>query len=160
VPKQTANTLIAVKGLNEMQAALRAADKQFPRRLRVANLEAAKIVASTCSVTLALGTSKMAAKAAPSIRASAQQRSAGVTFGGARYPFAFGANWGAHHDLPRNASGRQMVGWNQFPEFTKKDRFIYRAIDQTAETALVAYEQAIDRMLADLVGVVNAAAAT
>ena len=101
----------------------------------------------------------VAAKTAPSIRALAEQRYAKLVFGGARYPFAFGANFGAEHDVLRDMGaggrafgpgrktvfGRKMfqktlterppntiLGWNQFPEYPfgdSRDRFIYWTIN-------------------------------
>ena len=87
----------------------------------------------------------VAAKTAPSIRAMAEQRYAKLVMGGARYPFAFGANFGAYHDVYRREGVRHLsgavgigrtvgararrqkwmsskpegtvLGWNQFPEY-------------------------------------------
>lgn len=85
---------IDVRGLAEFQRALRDVDRDLPKQLRVVNLKAAELVASD-----ARGRAEAAGgalgKAAPSIKAVAQQRSAGVRIGGSRYPFAMGGEFGS-----------------------------------------------------------------
>lgn len=85
---------IDVDGLRIFQRDLRAVDKELPRQLRVINLKAATLVADD-----ARGRAEAAGgalgKAAPSIKPVAQQRSAGVRIGGARYPFALGGEFGS-----------------------------------------------------------------
>jgi hypothetical protein len=143
---------VEVRGLRELQSALRAADQQLPRLLRVANRNVAETVARTArSRAEALG--GVAAKTAPSIRAAAEQRAAKISFGGARYPFAGGANFGAYHDLPRNTARGVVRGWNQFPEwggnqFTggANDRFIYWTIRREHDRIVAAYEDELARL--------------
>jgi hypothetical protein len=132
---------VRVDGLKELQAALRAADRNLPKQLRVANKEVADVLARRIQArALALG--GVAAKVAPSIKAKGEQQGAAVTLGSSRYPFAMGANFGAMHDVLRDkATGKpiggktvskaamfakgvkvdrpkgSIVGWNQFPEW-------------------------------------------
>lgn len=138
---------VAVEGLIELQKALRAADKALPRELRKANLEAAQVVAVRAR-QLAQGT-KLGAKVAPSIRAAAEQRAAKLNFGGAKYPMAGGANFGARHDVPRQTARGTVRGWNQFPEAVRgRDQFIYAAVkDTTPEPLQSSFAAAVDAML-------------
>lgn len=83
-----------VHGLAELQRELRNVDKTLPRQLRVVNLKAAEIVATEARGR-ASGLGGAIGKAAPSIKAMAQQRSAAVRIGGAKYPFALGGEFGS-----------------------------------------------------------------
>lgn len=97
---------IDVRGLVELQRELRKVSAELPRMLRVANLEAAELVAAEARArALALG--GVAAKVAPSVKALAEQRRAAVRLGGARYPMAMGAEFGGR-GRPRT---RQFAPW-------------------------------------------------
>lgn len=85
---------VRVVGMRELQAALRRVDTALPRQLRLAgNAAVAGIV--TGAQARARSQGGVAAKTAPSIRAASEQRAAAVKIGGARYPFALGAEFGA-----------------------------------------------------------------
>lgn len=142
---------VEIRGLTEFQRALRQIDRSLPRELRKVNKSAAEIVADAAR-TRAQSLGGVAAKSAPSIKATAEQRRAKVALGGARYPFALGANFGALHDVPRiGPSGRQFAGYNQFPQwggnqFTggANDRFLYWAISRKRDKFMGEYERLID----------------
>lgn len=132
---QLAHEQIKVEGLRDLQRDLRRMDKDAPREIRLMHREVAEPVVAT-SVALAESLGGVAAKVAPSIRVLAEQRAVGLKFGGARYPMAMGANFGAYHNVDRiGPSGRRYVGYHQFPRWGGNqwtggaaDRFVFRAI--------------------------------
>lgn len=140
---------VRIEGLNEFQRALREIDATLPRELRKANKGAAEVVADA-SRSRAESLGGVAAKAAPSIKAAAEQRYAKVALGGAKYPFALGANFGALHDQTRNTAHGVMKGWNQFPETGGKghDRFLYWAVRAKREEFMHEYELLLDALAA------------
>lgn len=141
---------IAVEGLAELSRALRSMDTDLARELRGANKDAADI-AARAGRSKAVSIGGVAAKVAPSIRASAGVRSAGVGFGGAKYPFAGGAEFGAGQDTTRHRKSGTYIGYRQFQPFRGSGRsagyFIYPSI-RDHETEIVGqYEQALDELL-------------
>ena len=128
------DTRIDVVGLRDFQRELRALDTAWPRELRKANKDAAEVVATA---TRASFTSRpgVAPKVAPSVKAQARQRNASVTIGGARYPFAFGSNFGSKR-------------FKQFPPPAKPDHSLYRSIEAEGEDVVDAYEAALNRLAA------------
>lgn len=141
---------VQVRGLSELQRALRDVDVALPRELRVANKEAAELVADAARAR-AEGLGGVAEKTAPSIRALGEQRRAKIALGGARYPFALGANFGAYHDRPRNTAHGRLEGWNQFPSWAgnrftggSRDRFLYWAVAHKRKEFIEVYEQLLD----------------
>ena len=140
---------IRVEGLTEFQRALREIDAALPRELRKANKAAAEVVADAArSRAESLG--GVAEKAAPSIKAAAEQRYAKVSLGGAAFPFALGANFGALHDQVRTTAQRVVRGWNQFPETGGKghDRFLYWAVSHKRDEFMHEYERLLDELSA------------
>lgn len=85
---------IEVHGLRDFQRELKNLDSELPRQLRVVNMKAAELVASDAR-TRASSAGGALGKAAPSIKALGQQRSAAVRIGGNRYPFALGGEFGS-----------------------------------------------------------------
>lgn len=147
--------VIHLEGLIDLQRELRAVDRDLPKQLRVANKTAAEVVAAAAR-RRAYSLGGVQAKVAPTIKAAAEQRAAKISWGGARYPFAGGANFGAYHNRTRNTSRGIQQGWNQFPEwggnqFTggARDMFIYRALRQAGvvEDFIDAYDQALGDLL-------------
>lgn len=126
---------IQVRGLADFQRELRRID--LAKDLRLANLEAAQVVASAARARAsALGS--VAAKTAPSIRAAAEQRRAKVAMGGAGYPFAFGAEFGGQ--------GRPTT--MQFePHRGTQGYWLYPAVRGTREEFMDAYERALDQLM-------------
>ena len=98
---------IRVEGLADLQRELRAANTKFPRELRVANKEAADIIAAGTRHAFA-GLGGSAPKVVPTVKALAQQRSASVKIGG-------GASVGG-----RVAMGNEFgsVRFKQFPPWS------------------------------------------
>ncbi len=152
--RRVAANAVRVEGLAELQRAVRAArGPSGARLLRLANKEVAETVAARAR-DRAESLGGVAAKVAPSIKAAAEQRYAKLSFGGARWPMAMGANFGAYHNVPRNTRRGVVTGWNQFPEwggnrFTggAKDQFIYWTIARMGDDIEAEYEEALDRLL-------------
>lgn len=145
---------VRVDGLQELQRAVRNARGTAGTRLiRAANKDAAELVASRAR-DRAQQLGGVAAKVAPSIKAAGEQRYAKLSFGGARYPMAMGANFGAQHDVLRNTSARAYLGWNQFPEWGgnqwtggARDRFLYYTLARQGDAIQAEYERALDQLL-------------
>lgn len=85
---------VKVEGLNELNRALRAlGGRELQLELKGTGLVVAKDVARDAQGK-AYGLGGVAAKAAPSVKASARYTGAGVSLGSAAYPFAAGAEFG------------------------------------------------------------------
>lgn len=121
---------VRVKGLNELSRSLREMEGGFRDELKEANREAAELVArESRSAAYALG--GVAAKAAPSLRASAGFNRAGVTLGGNSYPYALGAAFG----------GRGRPTTQQFqPHLGREGYFLYPEIRTNADRITETYE--------------------
>jgi hypothetical protein len=135
---QTVKTLdLQIEGLTELSRVLKGFPPDFRRELRAANKEVAFMEATRAkAAAYALG--GVAAHVAPSIKASAGYTSAGVTFGGADYPMAGGAEFGSY----------------QYPQFepwrgnsSDAGYFVYPTIRRDAEEIEHTYTEAIDRLL-------------
>ena len=147
-------TQIYTRGIKELQRELRRADKRLPRRLRAAFATAAEIFAEDARRRAnALG--GVAAKVAPSIRAAGEQRRAKIRFGGARYPMAGGAEFGAIQNIPRRTARGTVRGWNQFQPWrgnsTDAGYFLFPSIrdDQNRERFLDELDDALDDVLSE-----------
>lgn len=135
---------IRIEGLHRFQKDLRALDKDLPKELRKANLAAAEIVAKGATAK-ATSLGGVAAKAAPSIKALAQQRSASVRIGGARHPYAMGAEFGGGKYGKGNPTPRGGHT-TQFGAFSRSGRFLYPTIADKREEVVEEYGKAIDRL--------------
>lgn len=128
---------VRVVGLNDLDRALRELGPDLQRELKRTNLDVAQIVADDArSAALQLG--GVAAHVAPSIRASARNTAAGVSFGGAGYPMAAGAEFGAYRF-------KQFQPWRGNDE--NAGYFVYPAIRQDADRIETEYGAAIDKLL-------------
>ena len=128
---------VQVNGLPELSRALRNVDPALQRELRRMNLDIADFVASDArSAAIAVG--GVAAHVAPSIKKTAGAAWAGVAFGGAAYPMAGGAEFGAYR-------------YKQFQPWTGNDEnagyFVYPAIRRDADRIDTAAGDALDRMI-------------
>lgn len=143
--------IVAVPELNDFIRDLRAMDADLPKELRKVNKEAAEFVADKARAK-ATSLGGVAAKAAASIRAAGEQRRSLVKLGGARAPWALGANFGAAHDQERTGpSGRKFLGHNQFPGWVGKnddDRFMLSTARDHASEFLEIYADAFDAFAA------------
>lgn len=131
---------ISVDGLPELQKALRQLDNGLEKELKQANSEVARFVASdAAAAAAALG--GVAAKAAPSVKASASSGYAGVALGGPSHPFAAGAEFGGG----RRPTTRQFQPWRGAG--ANAGYFLYPTIRRDAERIETEYGQAADRII-------------
>lgn len=127
---------VRVAGLADFQRELRKVNADLPKELRKANIEAAEVVASDAR-RRAEARGGVSRKSAPSIKAQGEQRRSKVSIGGARFPFALGAEFGS-------------IQYAQFDPWTGNGSdagyFLYPAIRETREEFMDVYEQVIDRL--------------
>lgn len=128
---------IHVEGLTELNRSLKAMDSNLPKQLRAANKDVATEVAHGAqSAAYALG--GVAAKTAPSIKASAGVTSAGVALGGPDYPFAGGAEFGS-------ARYPQFKPWRG--NGSDAGYFVYPTIRDKVDDIQRTYEEAVDDLI-------------
>lgn len=124
---------VQVEGLRELNKGLRAMGPEAQKELKAVNRKVAELVAAD-SRAAALSLGGVAAKAAPSIRVSASASGAGIGFGGPRYPFAGGAEFGA-------------LNFKQFKPWRGNDSsagyFVYPSIRRDADQIETEYTTAI-----------------
>lgn len=128
---------VAVDGLAELNRALRRMGPEFQSQLKETNLSVAEFVAQDAhSAALSLG--GVAAKTAPSIEAKGYTTAAAVSFGGAGYPFAGGAEFGA-------IRYKQFKPWRG--NSSDAGYFVYPAIRQDADRIEAEYRDAVDDLI-------------
>lgn len=128
---------VRVEGLADFQRELRQLDSKLPRELTAANKKAAELVAEKArGKATSLG--GVAAKTAPSIKAAAEQRRSKINIGGARAPWALGAEFGGQ--------GRPTTMQFQ-PHRGRQGYFLYPTIRDTRDEFMDVYERAIDQLM-------------
>lgn len=117
-----ADSLVAVDGLDELLRGLRQASKEAALANRREMRVITKKVSAAARVTAA-GQSRMYRKAKSGITPTVDSRgTAGITISGKRYPWIFGAEFGAKRNVHRKqpimrsntSRSYQVTGWNQF----------------------------------------------
>lgn len=142
---------IQIVGLKQLQADLRALDGKLPAELRKVNLSVSKMIAAKAQAR-ATGLGGVHAKAAASIKATAEQRSASITIkASAAIPMALGAEFGAGHNTPRQRATGTYEGLNALPTWRGNSSdagyALYPTI-QESDTAIVqAYSDALGALL-------------
>jgi hypothetical protein len=111
---------IQVRGIKDLQKALRQINEDLPKELATANQHVAQHVVTKARARAA-GLGRMEARAAESLAAARQQRIAAIRYGGARYPMAMGAEFGAAQNTLRQTARGVMRGWNQFRPWRGSD---------------------------------------
>lgn len=152
-----AGNAIQIVGLRDLQADLRELDAKLPRELRKVNLSVAQMVAEHAQST-ARSQGSVIAKAAPAIRAGADQRSAWVRITAtAQLPFALGAEFGAGRNVARtrrSPSGGQVTytGFKQFQQWrgngSDAGYALYPTIRGDSDQIVAAYTQRLTELLA------------
>lgn len=128
---------VRVTGLNELVRALKQVDSGLPKEMRGVSLSVAQTVTEQArSRGFSLGS--VAAKAAPSLRASGRQAGAGVTVGGSAYPWALGAEFGGQ--------GRPTTQQFQ-PHLGRTGYFVYPTIRDNQAEIEEAYADGVDALL-------------
>jgi hypothetical protein len=141
---------VQVEGLAELSRVLKSMDSDLARELRLANKSAAGIAADAAQ-SRALSIGGIAAKTAPTIRASAGVKSASVGFGGASAPWGAGAEFGAARDRQRQRSSGTYVGYAQFQPWRGSGRsagyFVYPSIRANEDRIVEQYEDALGDLI-------------
>lgn len=132
---------VNVEGLRELSKALKEMGPEFSREMRLANKEVASDVADKArGAALTLG--GVAAKTAPTLKASAGATSAGVAVGGGNAPWGAGAEFGGG----RRPTTKQFKPWRgNGPD---AGYFLYPTIRENAEEIEAQYREALDDLVA------------
>lgn len=128
---------VQVKGLTELNRALKALGPEVRAELKAANVEVGQMVANDAR-SIAQGLGGVAAKVAPSINATKTQAGAGVSFGGAAYPMAGGAEFGSYRY-------KQFKPWRG--NGSDAGYFVYPAIRQDSDEIAETYIERIDDLM-------------
>jgi hypothetical protein len=154
MPRRRADGFVTVRGLKDLQRALREIDKKLPRELGSAGQRVAQHVVDTATIRAkALG--PLEARAARSLAAARQQRVAAIKFGGNRYPMALGAEFGAAQNVPRTVirHGRQTTarGYNQFRAWrgnsTGAGYFLFPTIRREGDQIVELFDQVLGALV-------------
>lgn len=141
---------VQVSGLRELNKALKDLPGELQKELPEINREVARLVVDDAR-SKALSIGGVAAKTAPSIGVLGGARSAGVGFGGARAPWAGGAEFGAGRDVRRTRSTGSYLGFNQFKSWRgngpKAGYFVYPSIRQNNDRIVQTYEERLNDLL-------------
>jgi hypothetical protein len=143
---------IKVEGLDDLRRELRKLDAAgLTNELKEANYRVAQSVIGPAQ-SRARGLGAMETKAANTLKASRAAKAALINYGGARAPFAGGAEFGAHRDLRRRRGESSYVGFRQFAPWTGNGmtagRFIYPTIRDMTPGILDEYGEEIGRITA------------
>lgn len=128
---------VNVRGLAELNRALKELGPEVRNELKAANVEVGEMVA-TDAKGIAQGLGGVAAKVAPSIRATKTQNGAGVAFGGAAYPFVGGAEFGSYRY-------KQFKPWRG--NGSDAGYFVYPAIRQDSDEIAETYMERLDDLM-------------
>lgn len=134
--------VVKVQGLRELRKALKAAGDEMPKELRKTNkavveriiVPEAKRRGNASRTNLAGGTARLGSKGVATIKAQASQRSAAVTMGGARAPWAGGSEWGS--------GGR----YRQFPARSEGGYILYPTVKEKRPEIVEAYTDALEEL--------------
>lgn len=128
---------LRVDGIVELSKALKEISPELRKELRLANKSVAQFVADD-SRAAAYSLGGVAALVAPSIKASAGQAFAGVSFGGSEYPMAGGAEFGS-------------IRYPQFQPWRGNSSdagyFVYPSIRHDSDRIATEYTAAMDTLL-------------
>ena len=128
---------VKVTGLAELNKALKALGPEVQSELKAAHFEVGSMVADDAK-SIAYGLGGVAAKVAPSIKATKAAAGAAVSFGGAAYPFAGGAEFGS-------LRYKQFKTWRG--SGSDAGYFVYPAIRQDADQIETTYVERIDDLM-------------
>jgi hypothetical protein len=128
---------VRVEGLNELIARLKALENGSEVAVRLANKEAATSVASHAQGA-ASGLGGVAAHSAPSVKASAGVKSAGVALGSDAYPMALGAEFGGG----RRPTTQQFAPWKGHTGY-----FLWPTIRRDSDAIDATYRDALDKII-------------
>jgi hypothetical protein len=128
---------VKVTGLRELNKSLKALGPEAQKELKTASRDVATFVAADVkSAAAALG--GVAAHVAPSIGVVGGVSGAGVAFGGARYPMAGGAEFGAY-------KYKQFKPWRGNGQ--DAGYFVYPTIRRDADKIATEFTAAVDKVI-------------
>lgn len=128
---------VKVVGLSDLNRRLKELGPAAQKELRETNKSVAEFVADDARAA-ALTIGGVAAKVAPSIKAKGTNLGGGVSIGGAAYPFAGGAEFGA-------IKYKQFHPWRGNKETA--GYFVYPSIRRDADRITTEYSKALDRLI-------------
>jgi hypothetical protein len=138
---------IRIDGLVDLQRELRKINDQLPKELGDVNKQVADFVVRRAK---GRASTPLEHRAADTLKAARQQRVALVRLGGAKYPEALGAEFGAIRDIPRNTARGTVRGWNQFREWRRNGidagYFLFPTIREDTPQIIDLYADLIDRL--------------
>lgn len=141
---------VKVEGLDDLRRELRKLDDAgLMAELKDVNYQVAQsVIGPAQSKAASIG--RMEARAAATLTASKAAAAARVNFGGARAPFAGGAEFGAGQDRPRSTARGTVSGWNQFNPWRGNDGgagyFLYPTIRERMPDIVEQYGDGIERI--------------
>lgn len=143
---------VKVQGLDELRRELRKLDDAgLTTELKDVNYDVAKsVIGPAQSAAAAIG--RMEAAAAATLTAARAAKGARVNFGGARAPFASGAEFGAGRDTQRTRASGTYVGFRQFSPWRGNDGgagyFLYPTIRDLTPAIVEMYGDALEKITA------------
>jgi hypothetical protein len=142
---------IRVEGLRELNKSLRDLGPEARAELKAASQKVAELVAADARAA-AMSLGGVAAKVAPSLSArSSVGGSAGVAFGGPRFPMAGGAEFGAGRERMRDRTTGQYVGYRQFQDWKGNGPgagyFLYPTIRRDADRIVTEFTTALEDLV-------------
>lgn len=147
---------VRVKGLDELRRELNKLDDAgLTKELKDVNYDVAKSIIGPAQARAA-SVGRMEARAAATLKASKAAKAARVNFGGAKAPFAAGAEFGAGQNIRRSGGARVLrngiLGWNQFNPWRGNDGgagyFLYPTIRDRIDDIVEQYGEGIERITA------------
>ena len=143
---------VRVKGLDELRRELkRLDDAGLINELKDVNYEVAQSIIGPAQAKAA-SVGAMEARAAATLKASKAAAVARVNFGGAKAPFAGGAEFGAGQDRPRSTARGTVRGWNQFNPWRGNGGdagyFLYPTIRERTDDIVEMYGDGLERITA------------
>lgn len=141
---------VQVQGVRQLATALYHSDAKLSAELRAINRESANRLAKSAQAS-ARAYGGVAAKTAQSIRANASGSTSGITYGGSRYPYAFGAEFGSkryHQFKPWRGNATESTWMNA----NGPGYFIYPSVRQQWHTIDEYLRQSLGEFLTKIEG--------
>lgn len=136
-----------IKGLADFKRELRKINDQLPKELGNVNHDVAQYVKRRAQ---GRASTPLEHRAAATMTAARQQRTALIRLGGARNPEALGAEFGAGRNIERHTSRGSVAGWNQFRPWRGSGLdagyFLFPTIRDDTPQILDLYLDLIDRL--------------
>lgn len=111
-----ADEAVRIEGLRAFVKAIKAADPEWAKEIKVANRDIAKAIAGDTKASFR-SRSGVAPKVAKSVRVLAQQAGAAIKIGGDAYPYALGSEFGSSRfrQFPAWRGSGSRAGYSLYP---------------------------------------------